>query len=128
MPDENAGTANEEVDQEEDQEEDPEEDPLTYRFLYFNLPGPVESFLFKDKAAAEHWMSHVRELKDRCAASQYALQNGTITAAAHRNQAAEWLNLVAAFAQQFGNDYVPPDIKTAVNSTEEFLGQAQTNW
>ena len=52
MRDENAGTANEEVDQEEDQEEDSEEDPLTYRFLYFNLPGPVERFLFKDKAAA----------------------------------------------------------------------------
>ena len=49
MPDENAGTANQEVNQEEDHEEDheedPEEDPPMYSFMYFTTDGPISRFL-----------------------------------------------------------------------------------
>ena len=83
---------------------------------------------FEDAIFAHHWNVFIREIKDRAAFNQSAFESGSITAAVHLDRASQWLDFVARFLQAFGSGLLPPDIKIAVNSTEQLLGRVETIW
>ena len=70
------------------------------------------------------WTAAVRGIKDHIA----AISNDGNDDAARVPLYHEWLNRVQEFITEWGEAFLPPDIKQAVNGVEAGLGIEQTVW
>ena len=70
------------------------------------------------------WVAQVEQIKD----NMDVILRSQASDADKNAFAMLWVAHVRRFAAQWGNDRTPPDIKSALNETEETLGIPISNW
>jgi len=102
--------------------------PFRSVYLVNGKPEFSSLYVFTDAAAYGRWWTEVTWLKHESANIALALANqnraGQGGIADYRN----WLDRAYAFLDQWGADYVPLDIRHALNTIEQGCSIAVTYW
>lgn len=99
---------------------------MAFQFLYVTGGGfPDTTFYFQDRAQASDWMKDTTEVK-----RSIALINDNEGRNRNPDEAAymPWLELVRTYKTKWGKQFVPPDVRVAVNDVEKNLGLEETTW
>ena len=81
-------------------------------------------YSFEDEKTASEWNKLVNEIKGRIATINYMVQTEE-----ERNQSyLGWLQFVEQFRCRFGDEKVPLDIMSAVNSVQDGCNIEKTAW
>ena len=108
-------------------------DPDGYWGVY--LSGDTATHMrFSSRFQFQLWIALVEDIKDKIATINERRMDrearfGTEDPALERDSYLQWLKLVAAFRSgQRRDDYVPWDVRAAVNDVEQGVGVATTEW
>lgn len=97
---------------------------MPYNGVYTNGEGVVLHLQFQSQANYNDWQEELMEIKHEIAAIN-ATNQGENT----RNlQYQGWLRRVEAFRVQWGNGFVPDDVKAATHSVQAGMDLPLTNW
>ena len=91
--------------------------------LYVSTPWEI-LLHFPSQERYMLWSQEVRRLKDRIA----AINDDDNPGAARIPKYRRWIEQVRAFVRNFGEEMLPPDIKSAMNGVEEDIGVQRTVW
>ena len=96
---------------------------MPWTVLYVcSATGRRTAFAFRTEADGKQWLRDVDEIK------LSALAMSGMSRLEGDKACAEWVVKVQFFAQRIGKDYVPLDIRTALNNNQEYLGMPVTSW
>lgn len=79
---------------------------------------------FQNRSSYLQWSTHCANIRDAIA----QINNDDNTDAARVPLYRQWLESTQAFTDNWGELYLPPDIRDAVNSVEHGIGLPLTTW
>ena len=100
------------------------DDPtMSINFLYISGPWQ-QMFTFPSQDQRDAWMASISELKRAIA----AINNDGNAGPPRVPRYQQWLGETQMFVDQWGENYLAPDIKHAINGVEDGIGNQQTVW
>lgn len=94
--------------------------------LAYTTGSGIQFFEFSSVDELKQWESVVLQIKHEADSIHQKRQAG-ITNGDERDYSA-WIATVLDFAGRYGKEYVPPDIRSALNSVQTELGLPATEW
>ena len=82
-----------------------------------------QTFIFENKLQCDSWNNQVMHIKT-VAAKQINREDEQETKLHWK----KWLKIVERFVAQWSEDYLPPDVKHAVNDVQQGISEPATNW
>lgn len=96
---------------------------MTFNIVY-STGATMERFSFTDEDHYYRWAAAIESIKSHIAAINNDGNAGVARVPHYEN----WLNTVRAFVRDWGVDFLPHDIKAAVNDVEDGIGMERTVW
>ena len=101
---------------------------MDFRVLYQAGDWPSVRYVFQDRSAYEEWAKIVENIKNEIERINNQIEAEGRAGAGTLSDYQRWILLVEGMVIRYTKDYVPADIRWALNDVEAKLGLAATVW